>query len=283
VPAVTERQLRRSRLVRSLRRGLWRTLPAALLVLAIAAVGGLSRVSWGQQVLDAAQDRLVALTAALGFVVADIEVDGREVTAPETILAALGADKGTPILAVNPARAKERLERLPLIRSAIVERRLPDTLWVHLVERKPLAIWQHRGRFDLIDRDGGIMPLGHVDPGTKLLTLVGDDAPAQAVELIDMLAKEPDLAPRVTAAIRVGGRRWTLRIDHIVDVLLPEQDPAAAWAQLARLNRTTGLLQRDIQAVDMRLPDRLVLRVSHEPPKEGTAPPKKVRAGGKNT
>jgi cell division protein FtsQ len=280
MPAVTPQQLRRSRWLRGLRRvARWTWLPA-LAVVALLGPIVLSRAPWGQPALELAEDRLVALSGALGLVVADIQVDGREVTDRDAVLAALGARSGTPILAISPARAKERLERLPWVRSATVERRLPDTLYVHLVERKPLAIWQHHGRLELIDRDGGVIPLEQIPPA-RLLTVVGDDAPAHAVELIDMLAGEPALAARVTAAMRVGGRRWTLRIDNI-EVLLPEQNPAAAWAQLARLERSDALLQRDIQAIDMRLPDRLVLRVNHEPAKD--APPtRKGRIGAKNT
>jgi cell division protein FtsQ len=280
MPAVTPQQLRRSRWLRGLRRvARWTWLPA-LAVVALLGPIGLSRAPWGQPALELAEDRLVALSGALGLVVADIQVDGREVTDRDAVLAALGARSGTPILAISPARAKERLERLPWVRSATVERRLPDTLYVHLVERKPLAIWQHHGRLELIDRDGGVIPLEQIPPA-RLLTVVGDDAAAHAVELIDMLAGEPALAARVTAAMRVGARRWTLRIDNI-EVLLPEQNPAAAWAQLARLERSDALLQRDIQAIDMRLPDRLVLRVNHEPAKD--APPtKKGRVGAKNT
>ena len=81
-------------------------------------------------------------TARLGLVVTDVKVEGRETTDRETILAALGAGPGTPILAMSPGRAKEHLESLPWVRSAVVERRLPDTLYVRLVERKPLTAWE---------------------------------------------------------------------------------------------------------------------------------------------
>lgn len=74
-----------------------------------------------------------------------------------------------------------------------------------------------------------------------------------------MIAAEPALAERVTAAIRVGGRRWNLRIDDAVEVKLPEEDPAAAWSRLAELDRQHGFLRRGLASVDMRLPDRLVV------------------------
>jgi len=97
-----------------------------------------------------------------------------------------------------------------------------------------------------------------------------------------MLASEPDLAARVTAAVRVGDRRWNLRIDNTVDVLLPTEETAGAWIQLARLERSNSILKREVQTVDMRLPDRLVLRLSPETPKEAPVS-RKGRPAGKNT
>ena len=247
-----------------------------------SATAQLSRSPLGHSALNSASHRLLDATAALGLRVADIRVEGRATTDRETILDALGARPGTPILAVDPVRAKQQLERLPWVRSALIERRLPDTLYVRLVEREPLALWQHDGKIELIDRTGAVIPVTRLDRFAKLPLVVGDDAASHAAELLAMLASEPDLAARVTAAVRVGGRRWNLRIDNAIDVLLPADEPAAAWADLARLQRSSAILKRDVQAIDMRLPDRLVVRVAPEPPKE---PPtaKKGRPPAKNT
>ena len=253
-----------------------------LLASGLYGIYQLSRSSRGESALQYATDRMLDGSARLGLVVTDIKVEGRETTDRETILTALGAGPGTPILAMSPRRAKGQLETLPWVRSAVVERRFPDTLYVRLVERKPLALWQHSGKIELIDQEGGVIPVSRLDRFAKLPLVVGEGAASHAAELLDMLATEPDLASRVSAAIRVGDRRWNLRIDNAIDVLLPTETPASAWAQLARLERSSAILKRDVQTVDVRLPDRLVLRVNPEAPKE--APPsKKGRPSAKNT
>ncbi|HVC55220.1 MAG TPA: cell division protein FtsQ/DivIB [Stellaceae bacterium] len=259
------------------------------LPLALAAGGyGLvmaSRLPAGEAVIAASADRAIAASARLGLVVNNIEVEGRQTTAAATIMAALGARRGTPILAVSPSRAQQQLERLPWVRSATIERRLPGTLFVRLVERHPLAVWQHDGRQELIDRHGEVIAVKDLGRFARLPTVVGADAAAHAAALIAMLASEPALAARVTAAIRVDDRRWNLRLDNAIDVLLPEEDAAAAWTRLAVLERSDALLKRGIRTVDLRLPDRLVLRV--DGPLPGTAAPaKKAHAGrpaGKST
>lgn len=259
----------------------WIFIPALLVGIAYGTAQ-LDRFPLGQSVLHRALSRLLDATASLGLRVADIRVVGRATTDRETILDALGARPGTPILAVDPVRAKQKLESLPWVRSALIERRLPDTLYVRLVEREPLALWQHGGKIDLIDRTGAVIPVGRLDRFGKLPLVVGEDAASHAAALLAMLASEPDLAARVTVAVRVGGRRWNLRLDNAIEVLLPADDPTAAWADLARLERSSAILQRNVQAIDMRLPDRLVVRVAPEPPKD-TPPAKKGRPTAKNT
>jgi cell division protein FtsQ len=268
---------RSNRLPRRLRRTVLWGVPAAL----IAGIGAAAMTS--REPIDSLPSALLSTTAALGLVLTDIEVEGRVTTDTATILAALDAHAGTPILLINPARARAQLETLPWVRSATIERRLPGTIYVHLVERRPLAVWQHDGKQELIDRDGTVIPVPDLSRFAKLPTIVGGDGARHgAAELIDMLASEPDLAMRVSAAVRVGDRRWNLRIDKAIEVLLPEDDVAGAWARLAQLERTSRLLQRDVQTVDLRLPDRLVMRVNDPAPKE-PPPSKKIHPPGKTT
>jgi cell division protein FtsQ len=272
---------RRRRLPHDLRRvALWGA-PAAIIA-GIGAGAVLSGWSPARTPDGGLTSAMLSATGALGLTVDDIEVEGRTTTDTATILAALGAHAGTPILAVNPARAKEQLEALPWVRSAAIERRLPGTIFVRLVERIPLAVWQHDGKQELIDRDGAVIPVADLSRFANLPTVVGgDQARHGAADLVDLLASEPDLASRVTAAVLVGDRRWNLRIDNVIEVMLPEDDAASAWAKLAKLERASRLLQRDVQTVDLRLPDRLVMRVN-DPAKE-ISPPKKTHPPGKST
>ena len=282
---LTARTQRPATRARRLRRWSPRRVLAAAVVALLTAAGGagwwLSRSGIIAASIQSAERSLLAWTARLGLAVADVEVEGRDRASREAILAALGVARGTPILAVDPAQAKRRLESIPWVRAASVERRLPDTLYIRLVERQPLAFWQRQGKLVLVDRDGAVVPSEHLESFGNLLVLVGADAPKAAAALLDMLAGEPELAPHVAAAVRVGGRRWNLRLDSGIDIALPEEDPEAAWHRLAALERSDGILQRAIEMVDLRLPDRLVIRSA--PAENSKTPPKKGRQPGKTT
>ncbi len=207
------------------------------------------------------RERMGHATAALGLRVHDIVVEGRQKTPEALLRAAIGVATGDPILSYSVADARARIETIRWVQNAVVSRRLPDTILVSLTERRPFAVWQHDGKFVLIDRDGQLVT--DSDVGTfsgELPLVVGDGAPAAAAALIDALAAQPDIQSRVQAAVRVGERRWNLRLTNGMDVLLPEGAEAQALARLAEMQTAHDLLDRPLQALDLRLPDRLVFR-----------------------
>ncbi len=246
---------------------LWRR-PGALLkggaVLGFVLTAG--ALSWAgadgrlSGVYGSARAGLVDASAAAGLVTGEVFVVGREKTSRAALIEALDVTLGEPMLAFDAEAARNRVEALGWVREAVVERRFPDTIFLRIVERKPLALWQRDGQLLVIGRDGVVIEGAAPARFSLLPVIVGDDAPAHAAPLLAVLASEPGLSQRVAAAVRGGGRRWNLRFDNGIDVELPEQDFAAAWRRLAEFERLHQLLSRNITAIDLRLPDRLVVR-----------------------
>ena len=244
-------------------RRLWRrTGIGAAASVVVLGLAGLWYGGWVERGVAAAGRALLAATVEAGFKVDDVLVEGRARTKRSAILEALGVARDTPILAFDPHAAKRRLEALPWVRAAIVERRLPEAIFVRLIERKPRALWQHQGRLAVIDRGGDVIPGAKPEAFAHLPLVVGKGAPGHAADLLAMLDSEPELRTRVSAAVRVRDRRWNLRLDGGIDVRLPEHNPAAAWAELARIQREHDVLGRDVVIIDLRMPDRLIVRTA---------------------
>jgi cell division protein FtsQ len=269
-----------------------RTLRLAATSLAVAALVASAVYVWRagmpERIVEAYEDarsHVLAASGMAGLKVQEILVEGRGETPGQHVLAVLNVKRGTPILAFNPAMAKAELEQLPWVKEASVERRLPDTILVRIVERRPLALWQRGGRLAVIDQDGE--EIQGADPArfAGLPLVVGDDAPGHAAALLALMALEPDLEKRVMAAVRVGARRWNLRMgagDGVsVDVQLPEINAGAAWARLAELERANRLLDRSVSVIDLRFPDRLIVRAVRETPPP--QPPRNARGANKPT
>jgi cell division protein FtsQ len=244
---------------------MWRTRPAlAVLGLTLAAaLCGAGWLAWQagvpQRSTASVVRSLVGASASLGFIVRDIFVVGRSATPKATLLRALAVNRGMPILAVDLEAARVRIQALPWVRHASVRRVLPDTVVVEIVERRPLALWQHEKKFALIDEEGQVILRNDVSAFSHLMIVVGEDAASNASALVQMLAIEPDLMQRVKAAVRVGGRRWNLHFARGIDVKLPEADPEGAWRRLGEYQRRYGVLDKGIRTIDLRLSDRLMI------------------------
>lgn len=205
-----------------------------------------------------------AANRAAGLVVQEVLVEGRRETSRQRMLAALNVNRGDLVLTFDVEEARNRLEDIGWIASARVERLLPDTIRVSIVERTPVAIWQEKGKFLLVDASGAVIGPEGVERFPHLKVVIGKDAPRHAQALIAMLERQPELMKQVKAATRSGGRRWNLRMMNGIDVRLPETDAFAAWDRLAKYELQHKLLGRDIASIDLRLPDRVVVKVRQE-------------------
>jgi len=221
---------------------------------------------WITATIEATHQGILKTTAASGFALREVRVEGRGETAVADILAAVQANRGDPILGIDIDAVRQRLEDLPWIETASVERRFPDQLIVSVTEAAPMALWQRSQKLFLVSRDGAVIETANLGKYAKLLIIVGEDAPKKAQDLFDILAQEPELRTHVTAAVLVGKRRWNIRMDNDVDVKLPEDGALEAWRHFADLNRQDNLLDKDVTVVDLRQPDRVVVRQGHPQP-----------------
>lgn len=212
------------------------------------------------------RERIGDITASLGLRVDSVVIEGRAKTPEPMLRAALGIRPGEPILGYSLSEARQRLESIKWVETATVERRLPGTILVRLVERRPFAVWQTEGKFVLVDRDGDIVADSDVVAFYGQMPMIhGIGAPKAAAALMDLLATQPELLKRMVIAVRVGDRRWNLRMTNGADVMLPEGAEAVALVRLAELQASQALLDRPLAVVDLRLPDRLVVRPQADP------------------
>lgn len=206
------------------------------------------------------RERLAAVAAASGLRVTDIVIEGRANTPEPLLRAAIGVSKGDAILGFSLEDTRARIETIPWVEHATVERRLPGTLVISLQERRPYAIWQNQGKFVLVDRVGQVVANQDVSQFRHLPLIVGQGAPAAAADLLDALRERPALAEKVSASVRVGERRWNLRMTSGTDVMLPEGHEVVALDRLIQLQQDHAVLDRPLAAIDLRLPDRMVFR-----------------------
>ncbi len=116
----------------------------------------------------------------------------------------------------------------------------------------------------VISADGKVI-VDHLDARFQHLPLlVGRGAEDRAREIVGLLNDHPDVAKAVRAAVLVAERRWTLVLKNGIDVRLPDTDLDRAMVDLARLDAERRIMTRDVAVIDMRVPDRVSVRLSED-------------------
>jgi cell division protein FtsQ len=232
-----------------------------LALIAYGLVGGWWLVYTGKfhEALTQANKGFWQTTANAGLRVDQVTLVGRKHADAKEIKAALNLKQGAPILAVELEAMKTRLLSIPEVKSAVITRTLPNQLTITISERKPSAWWQMGGVQKLIDAEGTVLARDKYNGKLSLPVVVGEDAPKHVSELLALLNIAPSLKPDVVAAVRIGKRRWNIELAHEVVVMLPEENPAAAWKRFAKLVEKEALLAKAIRSVDMRMEDRVFI------------------------
>ena len=194
--------------------GAWRV----VVVLLVAGAAGYGFWISGEEGLYGQTKRgLEALTIAAGFGVKRITVEGQQHTTDAELTRALGAGPGSFMLAFDTDAAKERLEQVPWVKHAQVMRLLPSTLQVVIEERVPFAVWQSRGQTYVVDVEGAVIAPAVREAYPNLPLVVGEGAGKNAADLFETLKPFDSVTKQMVAALRVGDRRWTLKLSSGVD------------------------------------------------------------------
>ena len=204
------------------------------------------------------------LTAQAGFRVNDITVEGRKRTQREDLLSVIGVEQNAPIFALDLDAIHARIEDLPWVEKAVISRRLPNLVHVRLNEREAFAFYRDDNKLTLIDRGGVSITSHHLRQFAHLPVFSGQGATLRAADFMDLLADYPVLRNRMIAAHWTGDRRWTIQLDHGGEVHLPATGITAALDRLMQLESDRRILAEKNQAIDLRLPDRVLLRPREE-------------------
>ncbi|MER8657167.1 cell division protein FtsQ/DivIB [Mesorhizobium sp. M0847] len=211
-----------------------------------------------------ADDIVQSITARTGFAVDQIKVVGNRQTSEIDILDRLELDGWTSLIGFDAEAARERIDTLPWVEVAAVRKVYPHTLEVRVEEREPFALWQQGAELSVIERSGAVIAPFSGGKQALLPLIIGTGAPAKAPDFVAKINKFPELAARVKGYIRIGERRWDLKLENGITIKLPEDGEDQAIADLVRMDHDNGLLTRDIAAVDMRISDRLVVQLTPE-------------------
>ncbi len=213
-----------------------------------------------QKMKDWSHEQALQLSASKGFVVENILVEGRRNTDADVIMAMLNIQKGDPLLGFEPAAAQDLIEKISWVKSAQVQRRFPDTVYVALEERAPVALWQSKGKLRLIDKEGFVLTDKNLNRFSDLIIVTGEEAPENVQVILEALTYEPGIFKVTESASFISKRRWDLVLKNKIKVQLPEEDMEFALTRLAQAQQESGILDKAITSIDLRDPARMIVQ-----------------------
>lgn len=210
---------------------------------------------------DATKSGTLDLSGKAGFKVKNILVEGRKYTDADVLLALINVGEGDPIFLFEPTAAKEQIEKISWVRSARVERRLPDTIYIDLIEREPMALWRHEEQLSLIDADGAILTQDNLDEFKDLFMITGKGAPQKTPPLVILLENHPEFLALIDHAELIDKRRWDVVLKDGKRIKLPQHNKDLAIKALVEKHAEHQILtQKAVRDIDARYKGRLIVR-----------------------
>ena len=206
-------------------------------------------------------------TATVGWGLDDVTLEGRDKTSKDDVLHVIGLQRGENILEIDLKAVCDKVKTLPWVKDASVSRRyFPNIIHISIREKKVKSIWQYQNEFYPIDEDGKIIETDYVLQ-KNILQIVGLGAPEHINGLLKIIEQDKDLFYRVKVANFISGRRWNLIFDDVLNgitVKLPEEDVEEAWKKLVKLDKTRGILKRKLTFIDLRLKNKVIVKISNK-------------------
>jgi len=217
--------------------------------------------------IDSLMTEFYHKTAAVGWGLDDVTLEGRGKTQISEVLRAVNLQRGDNILEIDLKNIRDKVKKLPWVKEAVVTRRyFPNVIHISIREKTVKSIWQNKGDFYPIDEDGEIIETEYV-PQKNILQIVGEEAPANINNLLRIIEDDKELFSRVKVANFISRRRWNLIFDdvlHGITVKLPEENVEEAWKKLVKLDKTRGILKRKLTFIDLRLKNKVIVKIDNE-------------------
>ncbi len=236
---------------------------AATLVVGVGILAAvLATGARAERISTAVTERFDAVTTGMGLKVRQVHVTGASPEAAAAVRAAVGVHADQPIVSLDLAAVRDRVQSVGWVKEARVVRLLPDTLIVDVKEHDRLAVWQVGGKAHVIDAQGLVIEGADAGRYPRLPLVVGKGADQAASDVLPLLAQRPRLMAKIDALVRVDERRWDLRLKDGALIQLPAVDQESALIRLDALDQRERLLDLGFARIDLRTPEEVAVRPS---------------------
>ncbi len=202
------------------------------------------------------------------FALKNIEVAGAAQTPRKAIDEVMKAYAGTNLFRLDIARLQGDLKRLPWVSRVEIEKKLPDTLRVRVVERVPVALLHAGTVLRYVDDHGVAFADLSPSVGDRDLPVIGEASGAELARAVAFVAalraRDPQVFSRISEVRPVAPRGFALFDRELgAPVFVNEDDLSTKWRDFYAVARAEQLGPHSIEYADLRFGDRIVIKPVH--------------------
>jgi cell division protein FtsQ len=207
------------------------------------------------------------------FEVKKVSVVGLKRVEVHQVLSRAGLADKANVFSVNLEEVRERIEGLKWVRFATVQRLLPDTIGIKIVERQPVGLARMRGSILQFDAEGELL---EQDRGTGVNFPILDGLSAKDIEgnqkkvelylkIMEDLHGQSELSE---IHINDEGEVSVVSLTEPLLVKLGASDFRGRWARYLQLRARIQQDYPEAVQVDFRFKDQVILKMNADAPDE---------------
>ena len=199
----------------------------------------------------------------LGFSLKEIEIKGIQALTKDEIKNNIAFYKCNNLFCINLKETKRNLKEIGWIKNVNINLALPAKLQIVIKEETPKYIVDHQSYFRLLNSDGKIITKVDTiqEKYKEVLVLAGRKVSERINQLNSIFSHSPTLAKKITQAKLVSDRRWSLIYLSKIIIDLPEREPQIAFKKIQDMDKKYGLLSDKLTKIDLRIKDRMIIKL----------------------
>lgn len=196
------------------------------------------------------------------FLVRTMQIEGASPAVDKGLRAMLPVTLPASSFDIDLPALRTQIELLDAVEHVDLRIKPGGILSAVVTERKPAILWRHARGIDLLDATGHrVASVTSRDLRRDLPMIAGEGAGEHAAEALGLIGAAGPILPRLRGLERMGERRWDIVLDRGQRIMLPADRPLPALEHALAMDKADGVLGRDVVAVDLRDPNRPVLRM----------------------
>ena len=200
-----------------------------------------------------------------GFKIKNILIIGTHNLSEDYVINIINTQNHINILNVNLHTIYNKIIQNSWVEETYVERILPDTIKIKVLEKKPIAIWQNHKGNKLITINGDVISHANVNKFKNSFPIIkGKKSKENISTILKILETNKNFAKNIWSLTFINQRRWDLHFNQGLIVRLPSQDVIKAWQKIIKLQTNYNILNLRLTEIDLRNPEQILGKINFD-------------------